>query len=161
MGFPRILDLPGDPESRPRKIEGFITGYPGCSQKEIMDATGYSRGSVLYNLRRLEQKKIVQSASYYGSVRYFLQSAGGSAMKMTIKTIMAREKPAQLLRMIAESPECGSGELASRMGICKTTLVWHLDRLRESGVIVKKEDGYQLSSEAEDIWEQLNPRPDH
>ncbi len=89
--------FPG-PASRPQCIANFIAEHPGCSQKEIANTTGFSRGSILYNRDLLEQKKIVRAAAYFRSIRYIpAHSNGGSAMERTLRTVLTRRRPAQIL----------------------------------------------------------------
>lgn len=156
LGFSRIRAIPKDPASRPQRIAAFITEHPGCSQKEIADATGFSRGSILYNLKLLEKQWVVRSVTYFGSIRYFPAGNGDTAMKRTLHAVLAREKPARVIRGIAASPGIGRKELADRIGITETTLVWHLERLHEAGIAARDGDGWKLTSEAAEVWEQLN-----
>ncbi|MDV0443071.1 winged helix-turn-helix transcriptional regulator [Methanorbis rubei] len=161
VGFFRILELPSDPESRPQRIAKFIEAHPGCSQKEIIDATGYSRGSVLYNLKLLKQKKIVQEDTYYGTIRYFSREANTSAMERMFHTILDQEKPARVLRAIAESPGISDAELAEKISVAKTTLAWHLGRFADAGIVMKTKEGSTLTPEALDVWQQLAEEPHH
>ncbi|MDE2517985.1 MAG: winged helix-turn-helix transcriptional regulator [Methanocorpusculum sp.] len=156
LGFSRMLELPKDPASRPQRIAAFIAEHPGCSQKEIADATGFSRGSILYQLKRLERKKIVRHAAYVGSIRYFPKKDDDSVMERTLRTVLAQEKPARVIREIAKSPGIGRKELAKRIGITETTLVWHLERLHDAGIIARYDEGCTLSSEAAAVWELLD-----
>ncbi|MCZ0861501.1 winged helix-turn-helix transcriptional regulator [Methanocorpusculum sp. MG] len=156
LGFSRMLELPEDPASRPQRIAAFIAEHPGCSQKEIADATGFSRGSILYHLKRLEQKKIVRQAAYVGSIRYFPKKDDDSVMERTLRTVLAQEKPARVIREITKSPGIGRKELAKRIGITETTLVWHLERLHDAGIIDRYDEGCTLSSEAAAVWELLD-----
>ena len=156
VGFSRMMELPKDPASRPRKIAAFITEHPGCAQKEITDATGFSRGSVLYNLKLLQRKKIVRKSAYFGSIRYFPASGGTSAMEKILHTVLTQERPAQILRGIAETPGIEKEELAKQIGIAKTTLAWHLRRFVKTGLILKMKEGWVLTPEAALVWEQLN-----
>ena len=157
LGFSRMLELPQDPASRPQRIAAFIAEHPGCSQKEIADATGFSRGSILYNLDRLERKKIVRAAAYFRSIRYFpVPNGGGSAMERTLRTVLTRKRPAQILREIAETPGIGKEELADRIGIAGTTLAWHLRRFGKSGIATRTSGGWTLTPEAAEVWEELN-----
>lgn len=156
VGFSRMMELPKDPASRPRKIAVFITEHPGCAQKEITDATGFSRGSVLYNLKLLQRKKIVRKSAYFGSIRYFPAAGGTSAMEKILRTILTQERPAQILRGIAETPGIEKEELAKQIGIAKTTLAWHLRRFVKTGLILKMKEGWALTPEAALVWEQLN-----
>ncbi|MDV0441140.1 winged helix-turn-helix transcriptional regulator [Methanorbis furvi] len=155
VGFSRVLELPSDPESRPQKIAKFIEVHPGCSQKEITDATGYSRGSVLYNLKLLEQKKIVREAAYYGTIRYFSREANTSAMERMFHTILDQEKPARVLRAIVESPGISDTELAEKIGIAGTTLAWHLGRFADAGIVMRTKEGSVLTPEALEVWQNL------
>ncbi len=156
LGFSRVRELPQDPASRPQRIANFIAEHPGCSQKEIRDATGFSRGSILYHLKRLEQKKIVRQSAYVGSIRYFPRKNPDSALERTLRTVLTQERPAQILSEIANSPGIGKKELAKRIGITETTLVWHLERLHDAGIIDRYDEGCTLSSAAAEVWS----RPD-
>ncbi|MCZ9311843.1 MAG: winged helix-turn-helix transcriptional regulator [Methanocorpusculum sp.] len=155
IGFSRMLELSQDPASRPQRIAVFIAEHPGCSQKEIADATGFSRGSILYQLKRLERKKIVRHAAYFRSIRYFPVNDDGSVMERILRTVLTRERPAQILRGIAETPGIGKEELAKKIGIAKTTLAWHLRRFAKSGILIKNGEGWALTPEAAEVWERL------
>jgi predicted transcriptional regulator len=105
----------------------------------------------------LERKKIVRTAAYFGSIRYFpAHSDGGSAMERTLRTVLTRRRPAQILRGIAETPGIRKEELTKRIGIAGTTLAWHLRRFAKSGIALKSDDGWILTPEAAEVWEELN-----
>ncbi|MDE2443451.1 MAG: winged helix-turn-helix transcriptional regulator [Methanocorpusculum sp.] len=156
LGFSRMLELPKDPASRPQRIADFIAEHPGCSQKEIMDTTEFSRGSVLYNLVLLKRNQIIREVSYYGNLHYFPRKDDDSAMERTLRAARAQKTTADVLREIAESPGIGAKELAKRIGIAKTTLAWHLRRLSHAKIITRTSGGWALTPEAEEVWDQLN-----
>ncbi len=157
LGFFRITTLSRDPASRPMQISAFISMHPGCSQREIIAGTGFSRGSLLYQLRRLVREKLVREEPYYGIVRYFPYHAQESAVNRAVRVILLQEKPARVFRLLAESDGLQKEELENRLGLSLSTVEWHLGRFVRCGVVEKTEEsGYKLSPEAESVWDTLS-----
>lgn len=134
-----------------RRCPDVSADDPGCSQEEIEDATGFSRGSILYNLKLLERKKIVRTAAYFRSIRYFPATVCRSETERTLRTVLTRGQPAQILRGIVATPSIRKEELAKRIGVAETPLAWHLRRFAKSGIITKSGEGWTLTPEAAEI----------
>ena len=158
IGFFRIATLSRDPASRPMQIAAFISMHPGCSQREIIAGTGFSRGSLLYHLRRLVREKLVREEPYYGIIRYFPYHAQESAVDRAVRVILLQEKPARVFRLLAESDGLQKEELENRLGLSLSTIEWHLGRFVRCGVVEKTEkSGYKLSPAAGSVWDTLSP----
>ena len=123
--------LSDDPASRPMQILAAICGNPGCREADLIKATGFSRGSVSYNLRRLYDEKKIRNFSG----RYYPAGTSPSPQDDPGWKLLEHERPREIFQVILASPGISQTQISERTGIPVTTLRWHLSQLQKSQVI--------------------------
>ena len=128
--------LSKNPESRSMKILAYITDNPGVQQKDIIQATGYSRGSVSHHLRYLMQNikiyKINDDVVRYYSIGIVPSEKNNHALKL-----LENETRKRIFQTIFKNPGIPQKHIADEIHIPVTTLRWHLGKmLREKIILV-------------------------
>ncbi len=127
-------ELSDDPASRPMQILAAVRDNPGCREADIIKATGFSRGSVSYNLRRLHRERKIRIFSGK-PVRYYPAGMSPSPQDDPGWDLLEHERPREIFLAILASPGISQTQISERTGIPVTTLRWHLSRLQKYQVI--------------------------
>ncbi|WP_338093506.1 winged helix-turn-helix transcriptional regulator [Methanorbis furvi] len=131
--------LSEDPASRPMQILAFITEHHGCRQSDIITGTGFSRGSVSYNLIRLIRKKKIRKIDGEEAVTYVPAGTKYDEKDLGL-VLLTHEKPLKIFTVIAKNPGISQKQIGERTGLPTSTLRWHLSRLEKYQVICMEKD---------------------
>ncbi len=129
-----------DPASRAMRIFAYVEGHQGCTMREIVRDTGFSRGSVYYNTGRLVQERLLRTFVYHGLIRYYLYGTRDT-MSEVLWEITGKEKPHAIFRAILSHPGISQRELSELSGIRVSTLQWHISRLILDGAVTGVKEG--------------------
>jgi predicted transcriptional regulator len=116
-----------------RKIYEFVRDHPGVTTARIAAELGVSRGSVRHNLlqlvkhNRLQVKKLGRKDVYFPSGPQDVMFARTGI----IRHIMAQKNQQEIFRTILDNPNITQKELIATTGIPRTTLQWHVSKLRQ------------------------------
>ena len=131
--------LSEDPASRPMILLAYVREHPGVQQIDIITTTGFSRGSVAYNLKRLLAEHKIRKVA--GDVTRYYYAGVYSSLKYNIGWKLLENPSRQLIfRLILEHPGISQNQISVTTGIPVTTLRWHLAKLRKYKVITFKKD---------------------
>jgi predicted transcriptional regulator len=119
-------------ETRSRVAERVRTD-PGVHFNELVRGLDLAPGQVQYHLGRLEW--VV--AELYGKTHYYPPSY--DAWDRRALALLRRETSADVVSVLSEGPLAAT-EVAKRVGIARSTLSWHLDRLTEAGLVAETRD---------------------
>lgn len=120
--------LSENPDSRHMIILEYLQKHPGSQQSEIIKATGFSRGSVSYNLKRLMQERKIYKTKD-SIVRYYLHSTYYTDKDRKAEILLENENRMNIFQTIHDNPGISQRQLSKDSGIPLTTLRWHLDKL--------------------------------
>lgn len=127
--------LSENPESKHMIILEYLQKHPGTQQSEIIKATGFSRGSVSYNLKRLSQEmKIYKTKD--GITRYYTHDTYHTEKDRKAWKLLENESRMNIFQIIHHNPSISQRQLSKESGIPMTTLRWHLDKLIDVGLIL-------------------------
>ena len=136
--------LSENPDSRHMKILSYLTDNPGAQQKDIIQATGYSRGSVSHHLRRLMQGvKICQIKS--DAVRYYPIGNVTVELHQSMWRLLENEKRKRIFQTILHHPGISQKHIAEEIQIPVTTLRWHLEKMQKGNLILVDENQQRTS----------------
>ena len=126
--------LSDNPKSRAMQILAYLRKHPGATQTEIVKATGYSRGSVAYNLQRLQQDcRVSQITSrYYPADEYPTEEQAGA------DRALRNAQRQRIFRIIAENPGISRKQLAEEIQMPVSTLRWHLGKLTKEHLVISE-----------------------
>jgi len=123
--------LSENPKSRHMQILSYLNEHPGVSETDIVNTTGFSRGSVSYNLRRLQQENKVSKISSL----YYPSDISPSETIVKAEKVLGNKKRQRIFQIILENPGISQKQLADEMQIPLSTLRWHLGKLADANLI--------------------------
>ncbi|MDV0443106.1 winged helix-turn-helix transcriptional regulator [Methanorbis rubei] len=151
-----------DPASRVMQIAEYIKTHPGCSMSDIITNTGFSRGSVSYNLHRLRAAGRIQKITRHGVVRYYSSHAETNTLDEYLSDILRKEKPSQIFEAVRNHPGITQKEIAKATKLSVSTVQWHLTRMVLDAVIEqtreKKMNHYMIRPEYLDVHKEMQNR---
>jgi len=121
-------------ETRER-IATHVRTDPGVHFNELVRVLGLAPGQVQYHLRRLDW---IVEEELYGQTHYYPPSY--NATERRALALLRRETSADLVATLLESGPLRATTLAEQVGIARSTLSWHLDRLEEAGLVAEERD---------------------
>ena len=120
-----------NPNSRHMQILSYLSEHPGISETDIVNATGFSRGSVSYNLRKLLQDGSVSKISS----RYYPYDASPSETEAKAEKVLGNKRRQRIFKTILENPGISQKQLTDEMQMPLSTLRWHLGKLADANLI--------------------------
>lgn len=136
-------------DSKSMQIQRYIEENPGVGESDIVKGLGYSRGSTVHQLKKLIRDKRVLEKPYHKTVRYY-PTESRTREDDVFDAALRREKPAAILSALQKHPMT-LAELERETDISRYSLRWHLSRMEEDGIILRKEEAgrvfYLLSKE--------------
>ena len=120
-----------NPNSRHMQILSYLSEHPGVSETDIINATGFSRGSVSYNLRKLLEDGSVSKISS----RYYPYDASPSETEAKAEKVLGNKRRQRIFKTILENPGISQKQLTDEMQMPLSTLRWHLGKLADANLI--------------------------
>lgn len=114
-------------ESR-RRIYDFLTANPGVHLRRIGQVLGMSTGMLSYHLGYLERNGLLKSDEDGHRKRYFI-ARGLVEAQRRILAILRQDVPRQIVLELLMHGERTFGELQLSVGVSKSTLSYHLQKL--------------------------------
>ncbi|HEY7079974.1 MAG TPA: ArsR family transcriptional regulator [Nitrososphaeraceae archaeon] len=115
-------------------VLNYINIHPGIRYRELLRLSGFGNGVLSYHLLILERKgKIRVHRIRNKMTRYYLTQIPDKDTKMLsfLKNNMAR----QLVLYILNHDMCSFNSIVECSGKAPSTISWHLNRLRDTGII--------------------------
>lgn len=122
-------------ETRER-IADRVAADPGIHFSELVRELNLAPGQVQYHLRRLDGR--VVAADLYGRTHYYPSTVDERDRRVlaALRRETARDALAVLLRRGPTPPAA----VADELGVARSTLEWHLDRLVAEDLVRKSRD---------------------
>src|SRR2546426_8665706 len=122
-------------ESR-RRIYDFLTANPGVHLRKIGQVLGMSTGMLSYHLGYLERNGILKSEEDGHRKRYFIARAFVEAQRR-ILAVLRQDVPRKIVLELLLFGERTFGELQASVGVSKSTLSYHLQKLMHREVLLR------------------------
>jgi predicted transcriptional regulator len=125
------------------RIERRIHRDPGIYFNELVRELDLAAGQVQYHLRRLTDADAVAAAELFGRTHYYPPTY--DAWERSALALLRRETSAEIVATLLDDGPSRPVDVADRVGIARSTLAWHADRLTEAGLVEKRFDGHRLA----------------
>lgn len=143
MADPEALDL----ETR-RAVYRHLLEYPGLHLRELTREIDLSPTTVRYHLDQLVDADLVTRTDEDGYTRFYPRVEGGpgprdvvGADEKEVLNLLRQRVPLGIvLHLLTEGPT-PQGELAEALDVAASTASYHLDKLREAGVVDRERQG--------------------
>jgi predicted transcriptional regulator len=126
-------------ESR-RRIYEFLLANPGVHLRRIGQHLGMSTGMLSYHLGVLERRGLLKSEELGHRKRYFIARAFAEAQRR-ILGILREDVPRRIVLEILQFGERTFAELQASVGVSKSTLSYHLQKLLAREILLRTKRG--------------------
>ncbi len=141
----RVLELPTR-----RQIYEHIRDTPGVHLRRICRDLEMGVGNVEHHLHQLEKHDLIVSHKADKRKTFYVAGQVAEADRRWIH-VLRKARPRRIVRGVLAHPEANTAELARRLDIERSTVSYHLNRLRERGlierIVVGREHLHQVSDE--------------
>ena len=124
-------------ESR-AEVARYVREHPGSHFSAIVDALDQATGQVQHHVSRLVRDGDLERASLYGQTHYY--PTGYDEWEQGAMALLRRETTRGLVAALLTEDGRRPGALADDLGVARSTLEYHLDRLVERSVVEKRRD---------------------
>lgn len=111
-----------------------IRADPGITPPQLQELTGAGWSTVVYHLGVLEKNKLVSSLIDGRHKRFFPYENVNWSDRGRI-AVLKNEQSRHLYEMILQEPGVGPSDLSSRVGVSRSTIYWHVERLEKAGLV--------------------------
>lgn len=122
----------------------IIKGSPGTSIKEASERLGIGWGTCLHHLTKLEKRGFVVGRRFGKHKRYFVNGGTYSDHQQLAVAALKTPGTARVLRSLAAAPGLSQKELSAKLGVAPSTVLWHMRRLSEAGLVDRVRDGKEV-----------------
>ena len=153
--FTRRKSPEKNPESTPAKILAYIRQHKFSSQKQIVNGVESSRGSVAYQLHRLQIEQKIFAAEVNGKTYYSAHPIDQESLEPVIYGILENETTGSIFKTLYLHPNLTRHEIAGIIGKSPDTVYFHLKNFDGRLLTEVKEGGisyYSLSPDANDAY---------
>lgn len=129
-------------ETRERILHA-VERKPGIHFREIARSLDIAPGQVQYHVKRLRRSDAVVAEDHRGRTHYY--SPATDAWERRAIAVLRRETARDVAAHLLEHGDCDPADVASSVGVARSTLEWHLDTLVEAGLVEKRDvDGNRV-----------------
>ena len=124
------------------RIERRVREDPGVHFNELVRQLDLAAGQVQHHVRSLADDGSVRGAKLFGRTHYYPPEY--DAWERRALALLRRETSAEIVATLLDEGSSRPVDVAERVGIARSTLAWHTDRLVEADLVEKRYDGHQL-----------------
>ncbi len=130
-----VLEL----ESR-RDIFEHISKFPGCYMREVQKVLDMPTGQLEYHLNYMERKGLISGELTGNKKRYYVDDEVNYPDRK-ILGILRQDIPRKIILILLKGGECGFSEIANEFDVSKSTVSFHLKKMKDRGIIVSRKEG--------------------
>jgi len=121
-----------------RRIASHIRTHPGVHFNGLVRALDLAPGQVQHHLKALLAGDDVVEEPLLGRTHYY--PGGYGAWERQALALLRRETARDIVAMLLDVGAAPPATMVDRLGIARSTLEWHLDRLETVGLVEKTYD---------------------
>jgi len=120
------------------RLLAHVREHPGVHVSALGRQLDLAPGQVQYHLRRLRRRDAVVADERYGRTHYF--PPGYDDRERRTLALARRETARGIVFALLEREDASAGTLTEELGIARSTLSYHTDRLLEADLIEQSMD---------------------
>jgi predicted transcriptional regulator len=136
----------------------YIQKFPGSHLRKISKELSLGIGDTQHHLKVLEDTGFVKSRRISIYKVYYDVSVFGERHE-SIFAILRQETPRSILLYLIENPNASQSEIAVHVGYSSPTVIWHMSRLVQIGLVESQKDGrfvrYVITGDLKEITQLL------
>jgi predicted transcriptional regulator len=118
------------------RLLAHVKNHPGVHVNALGRQLDLATGQVQYHLQRLRKGGAVVADEQYGRTHYF--APGYTDRERRTFALARRETARELMLLLIEWEDATAGDLTEELGIARSTLSYHADRLVEAGLVEQR-----------------------
>jgi predicted transcriptional regulator len=149
-----------------RRVYHAVMAYPGVHVRGVEQQLGISAALASYHLHALEKAGWLRSYEMEGYVRWFpgprSRATRLSLRERRILALLREQAALQATLVLLERGEATHGELVDALGLAKSTVSYHLEKMERAGLVRRRGDAIALADPdlAEGLLLRFEPTPD-
>lgn len=128
------------------RIRRKVETSPGIHFNGLVRELDLAPGQVQYHLRRLHRTGHVETMSAYGRTHAFPH--GTDSSEQLALALLHRETPRAIVEYVLDHGPLADRELAEALGLARSTLCYHRERLVDAGLLEQTRTGNGLTAVA-------------
>jgi predicted transcriptional regulator len=121
-----------------RQISAHVRANAGVHFNELVRESPFAPGQVQYHIRRLIDDGELVRSEFYGRTHYY--PPGYNEHERAVLALFRRETTREIVVYLIEHEPTSPSTAADALGVARSTLEYHLDRLVECDVVEKDYD---------------------
>jgi predicted transcriptional regulator len=126
------------------QVSECVRSDPGIHFNELVRTLDLAPGQVQYHTRKLVRGETLVKSSLYGKTHYYPPDY--DEWERRCLALLRRETAADIVACLMDDSPMRTVEITEQVGIARSTLSWHIDRLVASDIVEKRRDGTLLLS---------------
>lgn len=119
-------------------LQRYVEAHPGVHFNALVRRLDLAPGQVQYHLHRLTDEGRVVGDELYGQTHYFAPTYDEQERRTL--ALARRETARDVLFYLLEREEVPAVTMADDLGLARSTLSYHLDRLADADLVVERRD---------------------
>ncbi len=141
----RLVDRPSTGDVGVREaILGYLDAVPGAHFSKLRDDLQLGTGETQHHVRRLLEAGAIESRRD-GDYRRFYPAGRFTTAEQVALGYLRRDTPRGMVLELLQHPEATAAELASALGVSRSTVSKYAAELAEAGLL-DREGGYSLTA---------------
>jgi len=121
-----------------QEIHAHVRANAGVHFNELVRESAFAPGQVQYHVRRLLEDDRLVREEWYGRTHYYPPSY--DAWERTALALFRRETTREIVTHLIEREPAAPADVADALGVARSTLEYHLDRLVDHEIVDKRYD---------------------
>ncbi|RQG92132.1 winged helix-turn-helix transcriptional regulator [Natrarchaeobius chitinivorans] len=121
-----------------RQIRAHVQTNAGIHFNELVRESEFAPGQIQYHVRRLIEADSLVRAEFYGRTHYYPPAY--DQWEQAALALFRRETTREIVVELIETEPTDPESIAEALGIARSTLEYHLDRLVEHEIVTKRYD---------------------
>lgn len=123
-----------------RDIVAYVTEHPGVHMRAIAEALGMAVSTVEYHCHQLTRHDCITSRDD-GGLKVYFPAMGLDRRDKDVLYVVRHDSPRRICTELILEPGMTPKDLKARVGISGATLSFHLNRLRNAGILEEEPAG--------------------
>lgn len=142
-------------------VAEYVADNPGVHFSDLVKTLGVTPDKLQRLGERLETERAIVVDTLYGKTHFYPPEYGPWERKAI--ALVRRETSREILFYLLERETATPAEVAEHVGIARSTLEWHVDRLVDADLVSKDRDGWRVQlrvrqpTEIRRVLEELHP----
>jgi predicted transcriptional regulator len=122
-----------------QRIYSQIQNVPGIHFRELMRSCGVSTGQLSHHISALKRLQLIWEEKQGRNARFY--PLGLNDSERHILRFLRSHTTRRILLLLLEHPSLAHKDLTGKMGLSPSTVSWHLEQLKNAGILSLEKKG--------------------